>query len=102
MIFFLQSTVNFLADIPLIKPIASSIVQGISNALLTLRVGFITKRYLFSDVKEATKSVVRREAIKESMTALPIVMKDVVAFIPNKIAKLFTKKPEEATGADAL
>ena len=99
---FPQSTANFLADIPLIKPIASSIIQGISNALLTLRIGFITKRYLFSDVKEATKSVVRREAIKESMTALPVVMKDVMAFIPNKIVKLFTKKPEEATGVEAL
>ncbi len=91
---FPQSTANFLADIPLVKPIASSILQGISNALLTLRIGFITRRYLFSDVKDATKTVIRREAIKESMQTLPIVMKDVVSFIPNRIIKLFTKKPE--------
>ncbi|MFA6627933.1 MAG: DUF697 domain-containing protein [Bacilli bacterium] len=90
---FPQSTANFLAEIPLVKPIASSLIQGMSNALLTLRIGFIARRYLFSDVKEATKTVIRREAIKESMQALPIVMKDVLSFIPNRIVKLFTKKP---------
>ena len=48
---FPQSTVNYLADVPLVKPIATSLIGGISNALLTLRVGVVTRNYLFSEGK---------------------------------------------------
>lgn len=92
---FPQSTNNVLAEIPFIKPIASSFVGGISNALLTIRIGLITRRYLFSD-GNLSKSQIRVEAIKESLKMIPIVIKDVMVYFPNKIANaIFKKKAKE-------
>lgn len=90
---FPQATSNALADIPLIKPIASSFVNGISNALLTIRIGVVTRKYLFSDGK-LNKSDIRISAIKESLQMIPSVIKDVIVFLPNKIGKLFAKNKE--------
>lgn len=92
---FPQSTANFLADLPLVKPIMNSFVQGMSNALLTMRVGFVTRKYLFSETKDPSKSEIRRFAIKESIKMLPSVIADVITYFPSKLVKLFTKKPEK-------
>lgn len=95
---FPASTTNFLSEIPLIKPIASSILQGISNALLTIRIGIVTRKYLFSEYKNVSKSEIRTSSIKESIKVLPSVIKDVMNFFPSRIANLFKKKkltPEE-------
>ena len=88
---FPNSTAGFLADIPFIKPIMSSIAQGISNALLTLRIGYVTRRYLFSDAK-LTKKQIRRDALKEAVRALPGIIKESLAFFPDRIKKLFRFK----------
>lgn len=95
---FPASTTNFLSEIPIIKPIASSILQGISNALLTIRIGIVTRKYLFSDYKNISQSEIRTSSIKESIKVLPAVIKDVMNFFPSRIANLFKKKkltPEE-------
>lgn len=92
---FPQSTANFLAELPLVKPIMNSFVQGISNALLTMRIGFVTRKYLFSDAKSASKEEIRRGAIKESIKMLPGVIAEVIAYFPSKIVKLFTKKEKD-------
>lgn len=95
---FPQTSTNILAEVPMIKPIASSIASGISNALLTLRVGIVTRNYLFSESrfdkkdKVIIKNDVRVKAIKESLSIIPGVVKDVLAYFPNKIANLFFKK----------
>ena len=93
---FPQSTVNYLADVPLVKPIATSLIGGISNALLTLRVGVVTRNYLFSEVK-LNKDEIRTRAIKESLKIIPGVIKDAFAYFPNKIIKAFTKNKTEET-----
>ena len=90
---FPQTTSNSLSDIPLIKPIASSFVNGISNALLTIRIGVVTRKYLFSDGK-LNKSDIRVSAIKESLQMIPAVIKDVITFFPNKIGKIFSKNKD--------
>jgi len=103
---FPTSTTNILSELPIIKPIASSFLQGISNALLTIRIGIVTRKYLFTEYKNVSKSEIRIGSIKESIKMLPIVIKDVMTFLPNKIAKLFTAKkkltPEEQEILDAL
>lgn len=91
---FPQSTNNALAEIPFIKPIASSFVGGISNALLTIRIGLITRRYLFSD-GNLSKSQIRVEAIKESLKMIPTVIKEVMVYFPNKIASSIFKKKDK-------
>ena len=93
---FPQSTVNYLADVPLVKPIATSLISGISNALLTLRVGVVTRNYLFTEGK-LNKDEIRTKAIKESLKIIPGVIKDAFSYFPNKIIKAFTKNKTEET-----
>lgn len=90
------STTNALAEIPLIKPLISSVVQGISNALLTIRIGIVTRKYLFADGKEVTKQQIRIEALKESLKMLPIVVKEALAVFPNRVINLFKKQDKDA------
>lgn len=89
---FPNTTTSFLSDLPLIKPIMSSVMQGISNALLTIRIGIVTRKYLFTEYKNISKDEVRKQSIKESLKLLPIVIKDVLMFFPSKVARLFVKK----------
>jgi len=90
---FPQSTTNLLSDIPLIKPVATSLMGGISNALLTLRVGYVTRNYLFSEGK-LNKNEIRIASIKESLKTIPGIIKDTLAYFPNKIvSSIFKKKP---------
>lgn len=92
---FPNTTGNFLNEIPLVKPIISSVLQGISNALLTIRIGIVTRRYLFTEYKEISKDLIRKQAIKESVQILPGVIKSSLQFFPDKIRNLFVKKNKE-------
>jgi hypothetical protein len=96
---FPNSTTNFLSEIPFVKPIASSIMQGISNALLTIRIGVVARRYLFSDGKQITKQEIRKDALKESIKMLPGVVKESFDIFPEKIKKMFTPKQKQAEEA---
>src|SRR5690554_392650 len=86
------STMNVLGEIPLIKPLISSVLQGISNALLTLRIGIVTRKYLFSDAKEITKEEIRRGALLEAAGMLPSVVGDGLMMFPKKIFSMFKRK----------
>ncbi len=87
-----QSTMNTLGEIPLIKPVLGSVTQGISNALLTLRIGIVTRKYLFSDAKEITKEKIRRDALLEAAKMLPSVVGDAMLILPKKFLGLFKKQ----------
>ncbi len=88
------STVNTLGEIPLLKPVMSSVVQGISNALLTLRIGIVTRKFLYSDANEITKEEIRRTALLEAAGMMPIVFGEALMILPKSIANLF-KKPNK-------
>ena len=101
------STVNTLGEIPFIKPLISSIVQGISNALLTLRIGIVCRKFLFSDAKEITKEEIRRTAFLEAASMTPMVIADAMAMFPKRVAALFKKfekeqAPPETADAEAF
>lgn len=96
------STVQSLSEIPLLKPILSSVVSGMANALLTIRIGLVTRGYLFSDSKSVTKNMIRAEAFKDALTILPQVMGEFLAYFPSKVIKLFTKKKDGNTGEDPV
>lgn len=87
--------ISAFGNVPLLKPVLSSVSQGVINALLTIRIGLVTRGYLFSDSKNVSKALIRAEAFKDAMLLLPIVVGEVVAFFPTKIVKLFTKKHKE-------
>lgn len=87
------STLNTLGDIPLIRPMLSSVTQGVSNALLTLRIGIVTRKYLFADSNEISKEKIRHGALLEAAGMLPSVIAEAFMILPRKIASLF-KKPQ--------
>lgn len=87
-----NSTMNMLGEIPLIKPLISSVMQGVGNALLTLRIGIVTRKYLFSDAKEITKEEIRRGALLEAAGMLPSVVGEAIIMFPRKIFSSFKRK----------
>lgn len=90
---------SFIKNIPFGKVVTESLVQGTSNAILTLRVGIITRKYLFSDAKELSKKEIRRGAFIETIKIVPLLIKDSFESIPDKIKGIFKKEPKEAQQA---
>ena len=72
-------------------------VRGFCLAILiTPRI--ITRKYLFSDGNIITKEEIRRQAYKETLKLLPMVLSDTITFFPKKVVKFFSnlkKKNEE-------
>ena len=89
------STANLLGEIPLIKPVMSSVTQGITNGLLTIRIGVVTRKYLFSDSKELTKAAIQKGAFMESLKMIPIVVKDSIIHFPQKFFDLFKRSKDD-------
>lgn len=90
-----QSSMNVIGEIPLVKPLITSILQGVANALMTIRIGCVTRRYLFSDGSVVTKEDIRRQALKESLKILPIVISDTITFFPKRVVRFFTGKKQD-------
>lgn len=87
-----NSAVSALGEIPFIKPVISSIMQGVTNALLTLRIGTVTRKYLFKDGDEVTRESIRHSAWKESSKLIPQLIADSFTFVPKKVVNLFKPK----------
>ena len=87
-------SIQALENVPLLKPIISSVTQGVANALMTIRIGLVTRGYLFTSSKKASKAQIRAEAFKDALIILPMVVGEVIAYFPSKMIKLFTKKKE--------
>lgn len=84
-----QQTLQSISEIPLIKPILSSTTQGISNALLTLRVGIVTREYLFVSSQGLTKPAIRKTALLEAAALTPGVVADGLSILPKKVLNIF-------------
>ena len=69
-------------------------MDGVANALLTIRIGCVTRRYLYSDGNVITKEDIRKNAYKEAVIILPMVLAEAVSFFPKKILKFFTKNKD--------
>lgn len=95
-----QSTLNVISEIPLIKPIMSSVMQGVSNALLTLRIGIVTRKYLFSDENDVTQEKIRFGALIEASKHLPIVIADALFLFPKTIFNMFKGKKKDKLELD--
>lgn len=90
-----NSVNNALGQIPFIKPVMASVTQGIANALLTIRIGCVTRKYLFRDGNIITKDDIRKSAFKDSLILLPMVLYGTLTFIPKKIVHMFGSKNKE-------
>lgn len=94
---FPQGSLGILENVPLIKPVMSSVTQGIANALLTLRIGMVSRKYLFKDGNDVTQELIRKNAWKESAKLIPTLVSDTFTFVPKKIIGLFKKDKEKST-----
>ena len=87
-----KNSLEFLNNMPYLGTILESVIQGAANALMTLRIGCVCRRYLFSDGSVITKEDIRRQAYKETLKLLPLVVADTIAFFPKRIVKFFTNR----------
>lgn len=98
--------ISKLRSMPLVSGVAGSVIDGAMNALLTLRIGYVTRSYLVEGSEAFTgyeqRRRIRRKAIKESMMALPSVVAKGLKGVGGKAAKLFAslvaKGGEQASG----
>lgn len=89
-----NSLVDKLRKLPLAGVLLESAIEGTINALMTLRIGYVTKSYLMlgpnalSGIKAKRK--VKRQAIKDSFKAFPSVIANTGAMVGNNVVKVLT------------
>lgn len=93
-----KSSMDFLNNMPYIGTILESVLQGAANALMTLRIGCVCRRYLFSDGAIVTKEDIRRQAYIETLKLLPTVVADTIAFFPRRIVRFFMNRRKKEEG----
>lgn len=98
-----KTSLEFLNNMPYLGVVLESVMQGAANALMTLRIGCVCRRYLFNDGSIVTKEDIRKQAYKETLKLLPMVVADTISFFPKRIVKFFTnrRKTQEEDLADA-
>jgi hypothetical protein len=84
-----QQTLNSIGEIPFFKPILSSTTQGISNALLTLRMGIVTREFLLPTKKSNVLGQVRKIAFLEAAALTPLVVAEALTIFPKTVFNLF-------------
>ncbi|MFW6319753.1 MAG: DUF697 domain-containing protein, partial [Bacillota bacterium] len=77
-----------LSDIPIVRTATNSIFQGISNGMLTCRIGIVTRKYLFRDNQMMTEKELRLAAYKESFRLMPIIIKDGLVAFPKGVINM--------------
>lgn len=77
------------------KTIVDSIGNGAVNALFMLRIGMLTKHYLYADDIKRKKFSLRNSSILEACKLFPSVIMSMITSPVKSIAKLFTGKEEK-------
>lgn len=77
------------------KTIVDSIGNGAVNALFMLRIGMLTKNYLYIDDTKKKKFSLRNNSIIEACKLFPSVIMSVVTSPIKSIAKIFTSKEDK-------
>ena len=90
-----KTSLDALSNIPLMTKILDSVIDGAANALLTIRIGCVARRYLYSDGNVVTREEIRRNAYKEAVTIIPQVVGATLAFFPKKIIRFFSRKESD-------
>ena len=87
-----------ISDVPLLRGATNSMFQGLTNGLLALRIGIITRRYLYQDPLLLTPRQLRLAAYKESFSLMPKLLAEGAFNVPKTLitllGKIFKKAPE--------
>ncbi len=86
---FPQSSLNALAEMPILKTITGSLAQGAGNALLSLRVGIICRNFLFMNLKGMSKKEIKKMAFAEAIVLFPRVIGESIKKVPNRVKEVF-------------
>lgn len=88
------SLVTTLRKLPLAGVLLESAIEGTVNALMTLRIGYVTKAYIMQGPTALSgiqvKRKVKRQAIKDSFKAFPSVIANTGAMVGNNVVKVLT------------
>ena len=88
------SLVTKLRKLPLAGVLLESAIEGTVNALMTLRIGYVTKAYLMQGPNALSgiqaKRKVKRQAIKDSFKSFPSVIANTGAMVGNNVVKVLT------------
>ncbi len=85
-----KSTMDVIGNVPMLGKVLDGVIDGAANALLTIRIGCVARRYLYSDGNVVTKEEIRKNAYKETLLLMPQVLAATVGFFPKKIVKFFS------------
>lgn len=77
------------------KTVVDSIGNGAVNALFMLRIGMLTKHYLYADDIKRKKFSLRNSSILEACKLFPSVIMSIITSPVKSIAKLFVNKEEQ-------
>jgi hypothetical protein len=88
---FPNKGLNTLAELPFVKTLLGSLIQGIGNSLLSLRVGIICRNYLFMNLKGVPRDKIRKLAFAEAIVLLPGVLAESIKRMPSRIRSIFEK-----------
>lgn len=91
-------------DIPIVRSMTNSVFQGISNGMLTCRVGIVTRKYLFLESRLLNKRQIRMQAYAESFRLMPKIVSGGLANFPkglyNFLIKPFVRNPFNKKGSE--
>lgn len=100
------SFANIISNFKIPAPVVKSVLDGISNTLLTLRIGYVTRSYLLEGqnlfYNGSRRREIRREALANSIKALPAVMAEGSKGMSKNIQKIinFYNKTHENPKSD--
>ena len=72
-------------------PFLNAALDGTINALLTLRVGFVARKYLLNAGSTLTRSEIRKVANREARQELQAVLKDALPVLPSAAKQIVEK-----------
>lgn len=89
----IESFIDKLSSIPGASLLMGSVIDGTLNSLLTLRIGYVTKRYLIegSESFSTNKKTIRKQAIEDAIKTIPDIVYKGVKNIGGKVCSLIIK-----------
>jgi len=78
-------------EIPVVRTMTNSVFQGISNGMLTCRIGIVTRKYLFQENQLKNTRQIRLSAYKESFKLMPKIVSGGLAGFPKGIMNFMVK-----------
>lgn len=90
---FPRKILNAISKLQIPGAIIGSALDGAANALMTLRIGYVTRHYIINGYENSMdgRRKVKREAMKSALRTMPAVLADSTSVIGEKAASFISK-----------